>query len=214
MSWVSRLCRSCLCMGAQRKLQGHGHQSERRNCDTQPNMRRDTWGATSIHDVVAHIKTIEWRIARRVYTNVSPAITTKFFVVNAWRPTAHTASGPSALKQGAQFAGRTQQDRRAPNGSQVTRRRCVADALQIQSGRGSPTRSPNYHAWCGTRREFSIAQPEVTSTHVEKARYSFTGGADGSVPSGSLVRDAQGNFYGTTSQGGASSVGTVLKLAP
>jgi uncharacterized repeat protein (TIGR03803 family) len=55
---------------------------------------------------------------------------------------------------------------------------------------------------------------EVTSTHVEKALYSFTGGADGSVPSGSLVRDAQGNFYGTTSRGGASSFGTVFKLAP
>jgi len=52
--------------------------------------------------------------------------------------------------------------------------------------------------------------------------YTFTGGADGEAPVGSLVRDAAGNFYGTTYYGGADACydgnlpgcGVVFKLAP
>ena len=36
--------------------------------------------------------------------------------------------------------------------------------------------------------------------------YSFAGGADGAVPTSELLADAGGNLYGTTSQGGGSSV--------
>jgi uncharacterized repeat protein (TIGR03803 family) len=42
--------------------------------------------------------------------------------------------------------------------------------------------------------------------------YRFKGGADGACPYGSLVRDANGNLYGTTYQGGISNNGTVFKL--
>jgi uncharacterized repeat protein (TIGR03803 family) len=42
--------------------------------------------------------------------------------------------------------------------------------------------------------------------------YSFKGGTDGEGPNGSVVRDAAGNLYGTTSYGGAFSNGTVFKL--
>ncbi len=38
----------------------------------------------------------------------------------------------------------------------------------------------------------------------ETVLYSFTGGADGADPNGRLVRDAQGNLYGTTFQGGSN----------
>ena len=52
-------------------------------------------------------------------------------------------------------------------------------------------------------------------------RYRFSGGADGSKPSGPLVRDANGNLYGVATQGGdlscpespQSGCGTVFKLA-
>jgi uncharacterized repeat protein (TIGR03803 family) len=44
--------------------------------------------------------------------------------------------------------------------------------------------------------------------------YSFTGGADGAFPRGSLVRDTAGTLYGTASNGGASSYGTIFKLTP
>ncbi len=39
-------------------------------------------------------------------------------------------------------------------------------------------------------------------------------GTDGKAPTGSLIRGTDGNFYGTTSAGGANSAGTVFKVAP
>jgi uncharacterized repeat protein (TIGR03803 family) len=44
--------------------------------------------------------------------------------------------------------------------------------------------------------------------------HSFTGGKDGNGPFAGLVRDAAGNFYGTTSLGGAHSAGVVFKQTP
>jgi uncharacterized repeat protein (TIGR03803 family) len=43
--------------------------------------------------------------------------------------------------------------------------------------------------------------------------YTFTGGADGGTPT-AVIRDSQGNLYGTTIAGGANNEGTVFKLAP
>lgn len=44
-------------------------------------------------------------------------------------------------------------------------------------------------------------------TWTEQVLYSFTGGADGGSPISSLVMDAAGNLYGTTSAGGSASCG-------
>jgi uncharacterized repeat protein (TIGR03803 family) len=44
--------------------------------------------------------------------------------------------------------------------------------------------------------------------------HSFAGGVDGQGPNARLLRDAKGNLYGTTGQGGTSRVGTVFKLTP
>ena len=46
--------------------------------------------------------------------------------------------------------------------------------------------------------------------------YSFTGGADGANPDGGLIRNTNGNLYGTTYSGGAAcaSCGVVFKLDP
>ncbi|MBV8976327.1 MAG: hypothetical protein JO261_00820 [Alphaproteobacteria bacterium] len=44
--------------------------------------------------------------------------------------------------------------------------------------------------------------------------YRFTGGNDGGEPWGSLIRDAGGNLFGTTTAGGAHNVGVIYKLAP
>src|SRR5271157_3231541 len=53
---------------------------------------------------------------------------------------------------------------------------------------------------------------KVDTTGNETVLYSFTGaGGDGAGPTGLLVRDAQGNLYGTTVFGGASGKGTVFK---
>src|ERR1700675_318852 len=54
---------------------------------------------------------------------------------------------------------------------------------------------------------------KVDANGNETVLYSFTGtGADGATPYAGLVRDAQGNLYGTTSSGGAYNHGTVFKL--
>ena len=65
---------------------------------------------------------------------------------------------------------------------------------------------PDGHAGSGTVYRIS-PRGELRELYV------FTGGADGSGPGGTLLRDAEGNLYGTTIQGGtASSLGTVFKL--
>jgi uncharacterized repeat protein (TIGR03803 family) len=54
---------------------------------------------------------------------------------------------------------------------------------------------------------------KVDANSKETVLYSFTGTPDGSNPyTGYLVRDAQGNLYGTTQVGGAYGNGTVFKV--
>ena len=53
---------------------------------------------------------------------------------------------------------------------------------------------------------------KIDATGHETVLHSFTG-ADGAYPYAGLVRDAQGNLYGTTSYGGASGDGTVFTIA-
>jgi uncharacterized repeat protein (TIGR03803 family) len=59
---------------------------------------------------------------------------------------------------------------------------------------------------------------KLTQSGRETILYNFTGGADGAMPEGSLVRDGAGNLYGTTIAGGntncAPSCGVVYKLTP
>ncbi len=44
--------------------------------------------------------------------------------------------------------------------------------------------------------------------------YDFTGGSDGAAPIGGVVLDANGNIYGTASEGGAFGWGTAWELTP
>jgi uncharacterized repeat protein (TIGR03803 family) len=52
----------------------------------------------------------------------------------------------------------------------------------------------------------------VGTNNKETVLYSFRGGTDGSNPHAGLVRDAQGNLYGTTPIGGAFDEGTVFEV--
>lgn len=47
-----------------------------------------------------------------------------------------------------------------------------------------------------------------------KDLYAFTGGADGSGLQGGVIRDAEGNLYGGTYEGGAFGKGTIFKVTP
>jgi uncharacterized repeat protein (TIGR03803 family) len=51
-------------------------------------------------------------------------------------------------------------------------------------------------------------------THEQSVLYSFTGGADGANPHGSLVRNVAGKLFGTTMYGGTYGEGTVFQLTP
>ena len=80
-----------------------------------------------------------------------------------------------------------------------------AGNLYGTTGAGGGTGCKN-NAGCGT--VFKVAKTKET------VLYRFTGGADGAAPwTGTLLRDASGNLYGTTGAGGASNAGTVFKLA-
>jgi len=48
----------------------------------------------------------------------------------------------------------------------------------------------------------------------ETILHSFAGGSDGDNPQAALIRDEEGNLYGTTSAGGTVGFGTVFKLNP
>src|SRR5207248_11679253 len=55
---------------------------------------------------------------------------------------------------------------------------------------------------------------KVTATGVYKLLYKFSGLQDGGQPYAGLVRDAQGNLYGTTVNGGLYNAGVVFKVTP
>jgi uncharacterized repeat protein (TIGR03803 family) len=59
---------------------------------------------------------------------------------------------------------------------------------------------------CGT-----VFKLDTTGTEIVLHSFNFDG-VDGIAPQAGLVRDAAGNFYGTTSLGGAVDNGTVFKL--
>ncbi len=55
---------------------------------------------------------------------------------------------------------------------------------------------------------------KVTPSGTETVLYSFAGGSDGEHPYAGVIQGSDGNFYGTTYQGGTSGYGTVFKLTP
>src|SRR5882762_6437309 len=55
---------------------------------------------------------------------------------------------------------------------------------------------------------------QLTPAGTLTVLHEFAGGTDGAAPAAGLIQAADGNFYGTTSQGGASNAGTVFQLTP
>jgi uncharacterized repeat protein (TIGR03803 family) len=55
---------------------------------------------------------------------------------------------------------------------------------------------------------------KITPSGTETVLYSFAGSSDGANPEAGLIQGTDGNFYGTTLQGGAGGLGTVFKITP
>jgi uncharacterized repeat protein (TIGR03803 family) len=55
---------------------------------------------------------------------------------------------------------------------------------------------------------------ELTPSRTETVLHSFGSGSDGRNPVAGLVRDTQGNLYGTTEKGGTHGGGTVFEVKP
>jgi uncharacterized repeat protein (TIGR03803 family) len=54
---------------------------------------------------------------------------------------------------------------------------------------------------------------KITPGGVLTTVYTFTGGDDGAYPNSVLVQGTDGNFYGTTSSGGAYGNGAIFRLS-
>jgi uncharacterized repeat protein (TIGR03803 family) len=55
---------------------------------------------------------------------------------------------------------------------------------------------------------------KITPAGIETVLYSLAGGSDGANPVAGLIVGSDGNFYGTTENGGTSDYGTVFKITP
>ncbi len=55
-------------------------------------------------------------------------------------------------------------------------------------------------------------KPKSSGAWTQTVMHTFGGAGDGVSPSGPLVADSAGNFYGTTSAGGAYGLGTVFEI--
>jgi len=90
-------------------------------------------------------------------------------------------------------------------------------------GQGEPDRSHNLSLfpWClrGVALAMTLAAvlcaARMSAQVSETLLYTFAGPRqDGQSPQGGLVRDTQGNFYGTTDAGGHYGMGTIYRLTP
>jgi uncharacterized repeat protein (TIGR03803 family) len=70
-----------------------------------------------------------------------------------------------------------------------------------------------YQGGSGSGVVFKLS-PGKKKTWNYSVLWTFTGGNDGGEPSGRLSMDANGNLYGTATEGGTGVVGTVFELSP
>jgi uncharacterized repeat protein (TIGR03803 family) len=63
----------------------------------------------------------------------------------------------------------------------------------------------------GGTANYGVVYKLDTAFHYTVLHY-FTGGADGGLPVGGVIRDSAGNLYGATNRGGTLGYGVVYKL--
>jgi len=105
-------------------------------------------------------------------------------------------------------------DGASPGGCQGPPAYCNScGGLLLQKGTLYGTTSYGGNSGCGGLGCGTVFS--LSNTLVETVLYRFGGpSADGIGPEGTLTRDAKGNLYGATYEGGAYGYGTVFKLTP
>jgi uncharacterized repeat protein (TIGR03803 family) len=71
-----------------------------------------------------------------------------------------------------------------------------------------------YGTTWGYNDQYSGTIFKITLTGTLTTLYSFTGITDGALPFAPLYQAKDGNFYGTTEEGGSASYGTVFSMTP
>ena len=105
-------------------------------------------------------------------------------------------------------------DGASPGGCQGAPAYCSSyGGLLLQKGTLYGTTSYGGDSGCGGLGCGTVFS--LSNTLVETVLYRFGGSSgDGTGPEGTLTRDAKGNLYGATYEGGAYGYGTVFKLTP
>jgi uncharacterized repeat protein (TIGR03803 family) len=89
------------------------------------------------------------------------------------------------------------------------------DGALIADASGALYGTAPYGGASGNGVVFKLTPPTTAGgAWTETVLYSFNGGSDGTLPTGSLIADAAGALYGTTTSGGTGSSGIVFKLTP
>jgi len=104
------------------------------------------------------------------------------------------------VKQLWQFSG--VQDGGTPSGGLIRDAKGIFYGVTASGGAGN----------CNQGCNGTVFEIDLKANPIEQVLYSFTGGADGETPTGTLTRDAAGNLYGVTVAGGQFGWGTVFKL--
>jgi uncharacterized repeat protein (TIGR03803 family) len=61
---------------------------------------------------------------------------------------------------------------------------------------------------------YLLTPPTHGKSWTQHILYNFLGNGDAASPGGELVRDAAGNFYGVTAQGGINNLGAIYEISP
>ena len=84
----------------------------------------------------------------------------------------------------------------------------------VQGSDGNFYGATVYSGTSGDKSDSSGTIFQITPAGVLTTLHTFTGGSDGGTPSTSLIQGSDGNFYGTTSAGGAGGYGTIFQITP
>lgn len=111
-----------------------------------------------------------------------------------------------------EFQGYAHGDGGNPSGAPIVAKNGTLYGVTEDGGNGSCRGGYGALMGCGTIFKLTPSSGGYTESLLYQFQGYYTG--DGRQPSGALLADKHGGFYGTTSSGGRSGSGTVFKLTP